>query len=299
MDSPTKGGKEMKQIYPVGLRADNWQPHPDPAYLARLQYSPGGTLNRSKLKGTYDENGEPRFGMIKDLSKIVHMARDLPVGRYNFDIEEHDYNQHAKHLGFRHYDYLYYWKMARPDCQFGYYSCHGQMDQPLHYPSDVKLPHHEWYGVGKSHRQHPNRIKYEKDEHHFDKLNILVDHYSPQLYCPYVGPISTANGVPKSIVDMWPEDSSYGFDEWKDWAGWLVDCVGNIKPVLPYIAPYVIQLDADGRYGTGYRKYPVPFFSEMVKWTLDNCDGFFLHAWPEMEPPQEQNVRRVIDNQPQ
>ena len=263
-----------KQIYPVGLRADNWQPHPEPAYLAGLQYSPGGTLNRSKLKGTYDKFGEPTRTAIEKLSST------LPVGRYNFDIEEHDYNRHAKHLDRLHLDYLYYWKMARPDCQFGYYSCHGQMDQPLHYPSDVKLPR---YGVGK----HPNRIKYEKDEHHFDKLNILVDHYSPQLYVPYVGP------MPPSIVDMWPKNSSYGFDEWKSWAGWLVGLCRN-KPVLPYIAPYVIQLDDHGRYGTGYRKYPVPFLSEMVEWVLDNCDGFFLHAWNTRELPQEQNVRRVI-----
>ena len=170
------------------------------------------------------------------------------------------------------------------------------MDQPLHYPSDVA----KWiYKDGKSpvlegSKQHSNRLMYEKAEHYQSKLNTLVSHYSPSLYVPYCGPLSDA---PESIAKLWPEGSSYGFKEWKEWAGWLVKLCMNYprKPILPYISPYVIQLDAKGKYGLGYRKYPVPWFGEMVEWVSDACDGFFLHAWDEMDLPIEQNVRRVIE----
>lgn len=232
-------------------------------------WAQGGTFFRFQLQGTYDDAGVP----VPE--EICNRLEGIAPGTYiSFDIEELRYNAHPG-LGQNQnqIDYILAARACRPDLKFGYYSAFLQNANELVFPENGPY------------RQ--DRFDMSVANGGMDDLAAVVDFFAPRAYVVYYGPITDSNGdrvngITANISPRWPPNSFYGFEEWKSYLGWQIDILRTRypdTPIFPYIAPYTRTNNGEGVYAPPLDindLFPLPYFEEMVDYTLDVADGAFF-----------------------
>ena len=274
-DPPVVGGpaevypanaERSRIIFPRYLDIDTGYFPSPPWTIGLKRFANGGNI----FSGDMNDPPNPMYdianGDVIPANLPVRLA-NLPTGAVcSIDIEAFGYNDYANLAGQRQFDMMTECRAVRPDCKWGYYSSFARtVNSAAVGPADAAAAQAFWNQVVDS-----------------AELASYVDFLAPQLYVPYIGPITDGNGdglngVPAFISDSWPPNSTYGFTEWSAMAKVRIDaCKMYGKPVYPYMSPYSIQNLDSGAYGTGDYPY-IGFFAEAVDFILDNADGMIFY----------------------